>query len=78
MATTNLTLKLDSRLVREARVLAAHAGTSISRLVSQKIEEMVRDRGAYESAKKTALARLGAARNLGWKRAKSRAELHER
>jgi hypothetical protein len=75
---TNLTLKLDSDLIREVRVLAAEEGTSISALLASHLESMVRERKGYERARKRALARLNSGYELHWKRPRSRDELHER
>jgi hypothetical protein len=38
---TNITLKLDADLLREARILAAEEGSSISRLLAARLEEIV-------------------------------------
>ena len=38
---TNVTLKMDVELLREARILAAKQGTSISRMLSETLEEML-------------------------------------
>ena len=75
---TNLTLKLDADLIREVRILAAEQGTSISALLSDRLERMVRERKAYDSARRRALARLSEGYDLHWKRPHSRDELHER
>jgi len=75
---TNITLKLDSGLLREVRILAAEEGTSISALLSARLEQIVRERKNYDRARKRALARLRAGLELGWKRPRSRDELHER
>jgi hypothetical protein len=75
---TNLTLKLDTALLREARVLAAEEGTSISAIVAEKLEQAVRERKGYDRARKRAIAQMRNARNLGWFKPKSRDELHER
>lgn len=75
---TNITLKLDKDLLREARIMAAEEGTSISALLAAKLEEAVRKRRDYERAKKSALAILNKGRHLGWKAPLSRDELHER
>ena len=75
---TNLTLKLDADLIREVRILAAEQGTSISALLSDRLERMVRERKAYDSARRRALARLSEGYELHWKRPHSRDELHER
>jgi hypothetical protein len=74
----NVTLKLDSKILKEARVLAAEQGSSISRLLADKLEELVRERKGYERARKRALARLRSGMDLGWTRPFSRDELHER
>ena len=60
----NITLKIDSDLLRAAKVLAA--------------EEMVRERRNYERAHKRALARLREGADLQWTPPRSRDELHER
>ena len=74
----NITLKLDEALLREARVLAARRGTSVSRLVAEQLEELVRSARLYNSAKKRAVKRMQAAKPLEWTRPTSREELHER
>jgi hypothetical protein len=75
---TNVTLKLDADLLREARVLAAEEGSSISRLLAAKLEELVRERKGYDRARRRALARLREGFDLGWTPPRFRAELHER
>lgn len=74
----NITLKLDKDLLREARILAAEEGTSISALLAAKLEEVLRKRRDYERAKKRALAILHKGLDLNWKPPVSRDELHER
>jgi predicted transcriptional regulator len=75
---TNVTLKLDSDLLREARVLAAEEGRSVSALLRERLEGMVRDRKAYEKARRRALARLRQGLDLRWAPPRRRDELHER
>jgi hypothetical protein len=75
---TNITLKLDSEILREVRIIAAQEGSSISGLLAAKLEEIVRERKGYASAQKRALARLRKGADLGWERPSSRDELHER
>ncbi|HXZ79545.1 MAG TPA: hypothetical protein VEG30_06420 [Terriglobales bacterium] len=75
---TNITLKLDSDLLREIRILAAQQGTSISALLSSRLEKMVREQRAYDRAKRRALRRLRDGLDLNWKPPRSRDELHER
>lgn len=75
---TNVTLKLDADLLREARVLAAEEGRSISALLTDRLEAMVRERRAFDKARRRALARLREGLDLQWTPLKSRDELHER
>lgn len=75
---TNITLKLDASLLREIRVLAAEEGTSISALLAERLEQIVRERKTYERARKRALARLREGLDLQWTSPRSRDELHER
>ena len=75
---TNVTLKLDSGLLREARILAAEDGTSISALLAARLEQVVRERKTYDRARRRALARLREGMDLDWTRPRSRDELHER
>jgi hypothetical protein len=75
---TNVTLKLDADLLREARVLAAEEGRSISALLTDRLEALVRERKAFEKARRRALARLGEGLDLRWTPPASRDELHER
>ncbi len=74
----NVTLKLDEEILKEARVLAAEQGSSISRMLAEKLAEVVRERAGYDRARKRGLARLRVGMDLGWKRPASRDELHER
>lgn len=63
---TNITLKLDAALLREARILAADEGRSISALVAERLETMVRERKAFARAKRRAIARLRQGLDLRW------------
>ncbi len=78
MSKTNITLSLDTDLIREAKVLAARRGTSVSRLMGENLEDLVRRDKAYETARRRAMKRLGAGFKLEWSRPDSRDELHER
>ena len=57
--TTSVTLKLDKKLVQEARLLAAEAGTTLSAMLAAELEEAVR-RKNYEQTKRRALAAFAA------------------
>jgi hypothetical protein len=75
---SNITLKLESELIREARILAAEEGTSISALLASRLEQIVNERKTYNLARKRALARLREGFDLHWTPPRSRDELHER
>jgi hypothetical protein len=74
----NITLKIESDLLREARVLAAEEGTSISAMVAARLEQVVRERKGYHQARRRAVARLRKGFDLRWTPPRSRDELHER
>jgi hypothetical protein len=75
---TNITLKVDERLARQAKVLAARRGTSLSRLVAEQLEVLVRQDQAYARARRRALQRLEKGFDLQWEKPASRDELHGR
>jgi CRISPR/Cas system-associated protein Csm6 len=75
---TNLTLKVDSDLIREARILAAEQGTSVSALLAARLQEMVQERKTYDRARRRALARLREGLDLHWTPPHSRDQVHER
>ena len=74
----NITLKLDRELLRRAKVIAAEMETSVSALVAEQLEKIVRERDGYEQAKRRALANLKKGFNLGFTPPASRDELYER
>jgi len=63
---------------RLARVLAAEESRSISALLTDRLESMVREPKAFDKARRRALARLREGLDLQWTPPKSRDELHER
>ena len=63
--TQNLTLKLPAETVRKAKVVAAERGTSISALVTEKIEELVGEDAEYQAAKRRAFEWLAKGWHLG-------------
>ena len=74
----NITLTLDEDTLREARVLAAQRGLSVSAFLRRELAELVdRERG-YNKARDAALRRLRRAHSLGGRRLPSRDELHDR
>ena len=75
---TNITLKVDAELLREAKVFAARRGTSVSKLLAEQLEDLIRRDRAYGAAQRRALARLEEGYDLGWSPPATRDELHER
>lgn len=59
-------------------MIAAEEGRSVSALVSDRLESLVRERKAFERARQRALARLRKGLDLRWEPPSSRGELHER
>ncbi len=77
-AKANVTLTIDAGLLREARILAAAEGTSVSALLRGRLEELVRGHRAYDVARRRAVARLRKGFDLQWTPPRTRDELHER
>jgi len=75
---THVTLRIEADLAREAKVLAARRRTSLSRLMAEQLEELLRLDRDDEAAKQRALARLEEGYDLGWTPPKNRDELYER
>ena len=75
--TQNLTLRLSLATLKKVRIAAAKRGTSISALVTEKIEEIAGDDEAYEAAKRHAIRLLERGFHLGGC-VPSRDTLHER
>jgi hypothetical protein len=75
---TNVTLKLDAGLLREVRIVAAEEGRSISGLLTDRLEAIVRERKAFDKARRRALARLRKGLDFQWTPANVRDELYKR
>ena len=65
-------------MIRQAKRLAADRGTSISKLVAEKIKEAVGETRQYEQARQRGLALLEHGFPLGVPRHISRDDLHAR
>ena len=78
MPKQNITLSLDKDLIRKARQLSARKSTSISKLLSEELERLVRDHEQYEQAKRRALATMKKGFHMGGRITASRDELHDR
>jgi hypothetical protein len=80
MANQNITLSLPEEDLRDARILAARRGTSVSQLLARLLRETVERETGYDAARERSLARLREGADLGTRgRLKwSRDYLHER
>lgn len=63
---SNITLKLDAELLREVRVAAAEEGRSVSALLTDRLEAMIRERKTFERARRRALTRVREGLDLQW------------
>ncbi len=75
----NITLALPRWLLRKVKILAVERETSVSRLLSETLEEIVTRNDAYEQARERARRLLRNPPDLGaFERTWTREELHER
>lgn len=76
--TRNITLTLDEDTLREARILAAQRGLSVSAFLRQELSGLVERQRGYSKARDSALARLRRGQRLGGGNLPPREELHDR
>lgn len=72
MPKANLTLQLDTDVIRRARVLAARQGTSVSALAARELDALVAREERFEAARERALDLMATAKSRGgrtWTRA---------
>ena len=74
----NITLSLDEEILREARVLAAQQGTSVSAFLRSELIRLVEDQRGYARARESALRRLARGQSLSARNLPNRDELHDR
>jgi Family of unknown function (DUF6364) len=55
VARRNLTVQLDEETIRQAKILAAERGTSVSGLVARELERLVARAARYEEAMRRAI-----------------------
>ena len=77
-ATQNITVRINRRTLRKAKILAAKRNTSISGLLADQIEALVGEDEAYEQAQRRALSFLEQGFHLGGRIESTRDEWHER
>jgi hypothetical protein len=75
----NVTLSLPRHIVLKARHIAVERGTSLSKLLSAYLEEVVQREPEYERARRDALAMMCQGLPMGFDEPQStREQLHER
>ena len=74
----NITLTLDEETLREARVLAAQRGLSVSAFLRLELAGLVGRQQKYARARAAALNRLRRGQPLGGGKLPSRDEIHDR
>jgi hypothetical protein len=74
----NITLTLDEATLREARVLAAERGLSVTALLRQELAGLINRQRRYAKARKSALRRLKRGHATGGGKLTTREELHDR
>ena len=77
MAKRNLTIQLDEAIIRQAKVVAARRGLSLSALVAQQLTQLAEADERYERARAVALEAL-AGTTAGGAPAWRREELYDR
>ncbi|HEY6496317.1 MAG TPA: DUF6364 family protein [Trebonia sp.] len=77
MAKRNLTIQLDDAVIRQARIVAAHRGLSLSALVAQQLTQLAEADERYERARAVALDALADAAG-GGRPSWHREELYDR
>ena len=77
MAKSNLTIQLDTEVIRRARIVAARRGMSVSAIVARDLTELADRDARYEDARARAEELLAQASPRGG-RAWRRDNLHER
>jgi hypothetical protein len=74
----NITLTLDDETLREARVLAAERGLSVSAFLRAELAGLVERQRGYAKARAAAVRRLTRGLSLGGGKVPSREDLHDR
>jgi len=80
MANQNITLSLPEEDLREARILAARRGTSVSQLLARMLSDLVEQESGYAGARERSISRMreGADFGTGGRVDWDRDSLHER
>ena len=74
----NITLSIEKELIKKGKVLAARKDTSVSKMMSDMLKEIVDRDDRFEAAKRNALNTLKKGFHLGGRISWKREDLHER
>jgi len=74
----NITLSLDKNLIKKGKFIASKKDTSLNRLLSDFLKQIIEEEDFYEQCKRKALHTLNKGFHLGGKITYTREELHER
>jgi hypothetical protein len=74
----NITLTLDRRIIKAAKVFAAREGTSVSALLADELQSRIERQRQYDQSRQVALALLEQSFPLGGQGVKDRNSLHDR
>lgn len=74
----NLTIAIETDLVKKARVIAARRETSLSRMLAGELKRLVAEDEGYDRARRKAVAHLRSGFALGGKVTSTRGQWHER
>ena len=74
----NITLSIDKDLIKKGKIIAAQKDTSVSKMLSEQLRQLVEDNKQYETAKRSALQTLKKGYHLGGKVTWKREDLYDR
>jgi len=74
----NITLSIEKELIKKGKIIAARRDTSVSKMMSDFLQEIVDKNDCYEAAKRNALNILKKGIHLGGRINWKREDLHER
>ncbi|HUV59633.1 MAG TPA: DUF6364 family protein [Desulfatiglandales bacterium] len=74
----NITLSIEKDIIKKGKIIAAQKDTSISKMLSEQLKQIIDREEQYEAAKRSALQTLKKGFRLGGKITWKREDLYER
>lgn len=74
----NITLSIEKDIIKKGKIIAAQKDTSISKMLSEQLKQIIYSEEQYEAAKRSALQTLTKGFRLGGKITWKREDLYER